>query len=299
MPPTGKKIGKFVHNIESGAVIQPNESASTLRVKEAEALILSSPVPEPPEVPQRPARYRTERTPPPQQEQTPPSSPQDAFHLQRGERAETQIPQRQQERLLTPENSTLSTNFSSINESSTPLHDIRAQVSKLESEVESLRTEVGARREAEISLRNDLDEANRKRDQILSDLQASRQEKDHWQDTAERLRRQLTQERETITRLEEDIHAGIKREVELRDMLERRMRIEESMPAAERKLVETQGANAPRVEEQPRGQRSERKRAQINIHVHEKSESRVSWDSKFSSKDKKKGGKYRLARSDS
>jgi myosin heavy subunit len=282
MAPPGLRIKKLAPKFERDTRTRLNDSAGTLRGREAEAHITQCPLLESPtslpEVPRRPTRYRT---PPQQQKQTLPSSTQDASHQRQGERSSTPTPRRQLKGPPTPENSTLSTNFYSINESTASLQDVQAKLSNLEIEVQSLESKLEDRVQAQESLRNSLEEAIQKYDDAISDLRKSRREKDQLQNEVDRLRKELKQERAERRELEDGIASGIRREKELREMLKRLTKLEETVHAGGRRNIEAQEVNNVTLS-------MERRRSQV---VYERYESRVSWSRNFSSQDKKKAGR--------
>ena len=151
-----------------------------------------------------------------------------------------------------------------------------------------MRSELKIRRDTEISLQKDLDKAAEEYDEAIRSLQKSKAEKDALKDQVERLQWEVDRERKRRQALQEDIDVNVRQEEDLLEMLRRarQMEIRETTVPAERQRISQPREAAPKTEET----RTDGRRM-IDIHVHGKSESRVSWHRKVSSKDRKKGRK--------
>ena len=282
MPHIGNRIKSIKENLTKN-ITQANVESGNSGADEAKAEIDRSPLPvllkSRPDIPARPEKYRSL-----EQEQTPPllpqSSSQDELHLKRREPSQTR---RQLEEPRTSKDSNFSINCHPIINSSTSLSEVQDQLSSLKLEVGSLRKQLEILEKAEITLRNEITDAERKYDKAIFDLQASQTEKDVLQDVVERLRAELDRERQEKQRLQEDIDVGVRREKELWDILETKTRIEEGRVECKHSC---QNPIMPKMEEQHGEQRSERRRS-IHIYVEQGSRSQVGGSRKGSSKSAK------------
>jgi chromosome segregation ATPase len=176
------------------------------------------------------------------------------------------------EGLPTPEESGLSKFVSITNDSSSSFSDLENELSSVKEEIRSLRSDLNDRDAAIVSLRWDHDEAVKRYDKAILNLQMSEREKNSLRDQVQRLRTELSQEREMRAGLEADIETRVKKEARLLDMLAKRAETEEGMIIESRERART-------IEPQmsTRGRRERRTKASTIINIHARPESRVSF----------------------
>jgi hypothetical protein len=261
------------------ALLQSNATSSNSSLRaadEAELTIGQSPVPpllnEKSEIPQPVVPKRPSRTKKRQEDalNTPPPSPQEHFR-RHVEPLAKEPSQPQVARPPTPIDSTLGSNYASVEYVQSQLVDVKA-------EIESLKVKLAQRDNEIVALRKQLNEAATQYRQAIDDIKRGREERDRLKEQVDRLRTELEDETRVRQNLEEDVGRRLARERELSEEMRR-------MEEAQRVRVPVVMAEPPRLEGKER-RRSRTK--ETHIHIHDRPSSDLRWSFGLGSSAKKK-----------
>lgn len=252
------------HDILTPGAQRAEEAAADIESSPAASLLSRTAVSgtERPVVPARPSKQRYRKNPEP----TPPASPQESFHRNRGPSVGLTENHWHTHRPLTPETFV-----------DASVEALKEELGAVKTDIVSLNKSLAQRDDSIRALNVRFDELKFKYDEAISDLKRGQVEMNKLRDQVERLREQLAREREAKKETETELEEKQSKVRELNEVL---VKMSDDIAERARKSAQDAKANLARdelrnVEPIKHAEKERRTKNQVHLYVDEKSEGLV------------------------